>query len=94
MEPGTVVLDEYKRRHQLVECLGRGGQGEVWSTMSGRHVVKIRHDRAGAEDVRRQFLRIKRALDALRRSLDLHPQQPDVRGMADGLAPQVDGRDI
>jgi tetratricopeptide (TPR) repeat protein len=36
----------------------------------------------------------KRALDALRRSLDLHPQQPDVRGMADGLAPQVDGRDI
>jgi hypothetical protein len=61
MEPGTVVLDEYKRRHQLVECLGRGGQGEVWSTMSGRHVVKLRYDRAGAEDVRRQFLRIKRA---------------------------------
>jgi serine/threonine protein kinase len=61
MEPGNIVLDEYKRRHQLVECLGRGGQGEVWSTASGRHVVKIRHARAGAEDVRRQFLRIKRA---------------------------------
>jgi hypothetical protein len=61
MEPGAVVLDEYKRRHELVECLGRGGQGEVWSTASGRHVVKIRHARAGAEEVRRQFLRIKRA---------------------------------
>lgn len=36
----------------------------------------------------------KRALDALRRSLALHPQQPDVQGMADRLAPKVDGRDI
>jgi tetratricopeptide (TPR) repeat protein len=36
----------------------------------------------------------KRALDALRRSLELHPQQPDLRATAERLAPGVDGRDI
>ena len=36
----------------------------------------------------------KRALDALRRSLELHPQQPDLRATAEQLAPNVDGRDI
>jgi len=36
----------------------------------------------------------KRALDAMRRSLELHPQQPEVRATAEKLAPDVDGRDI
>jgi Flp pilus assembly protein TadD len=36
----------------------------------------------------------KRALDAMRRSLELHPQQPEVRATAERLAPGVDGRDI
>lgn len=36
----------------------------------------------------------KRALEVLRRALDVHPRQPDVRTLVDQLAPDVDGRDI
>ena len=36
----------------------------------------------------------KRALEVFRRTLQIHPQQPEVRSMIDRLAPKVDGLDI
>jgi hypothetical protein len=36
----------------------------------------------------------KRALEAFRRALDLHPFMPGLREIVDKLGPEIDGRDL
>ena len=36
----------------------------------------------------------RRALDVLRRAIEVHPQQPEVKALIEQLAPDVDGRDL
>lgn len=61
MEPGQVLNDENGTRHTLQRCLGKGGQGEVWLTGTGRHVVKVLTSGRRPEDLRRQLAHVKRA---------------------------------
>ena len=48
----------------------------------------------GLAAILQQTGRDKRALDVLRRVLDLSPQQPDVKKVIDRLSTEVEGRDI
>jgi hypothetical protein len=41
LKAGDTVYDELGEGHQVVELLGKGGQGQVWSLPGGKAAVKV-----------------------------------------------------
>ncbi|MEO7332270.1 MAG: hypothetical protein ABI193_27085 [Minicystis sp.] len=65
------MTDENGIVYTLERCVGRGGQGAVWLTRGGRHVVKLLSRGQDREALRRQIAAVKRM-----NVRDLHVARP------------------
>jgi DNA-binding helix-hairpin-helix protein with protein kinase domain len=64
LRAGDIVHDEFGNPLQLLERLGRGGQGEVWSVYGGRAAVKVLTKAKGQDSERlRTRLAVVRRFD-------------------------------
>jgi eukaryotic-like serine/threonine-protein kinase len=54
------VIDENGTVHHLRECLGEGGQGQVWLTHGQSRVVKVFPKRTNREELHRRLVFVKR----------------------------------
>ena len=76
----NTVIDENGTVHNLTECLGEGGQGQVWLTQGERRVVKVFPKQTNRDKLKNQLAFVRR--------LDLREMHV-ARSLALLKAPQV-----